>query len=195
MKWRREDYEGDPVTVARKLIGALLVHETAEGTVKLRITETEAYGGFYEGLPDDAAHSYKGRTRRTEIIFGEPGHAYVYLIYGMYHCFNIVCERAGIPGCVLIRSGEPMEGETLMRARRKNARGTALTVGPGRLTLAMGISLDCNGEDLTGGRLYVETGDAVAEIEVSKRKNIAYAEYGQDFPWRFTLAGNRWVTK
>lgn len=194
MRWQREAYEGHPVDTARALIGAVLVHETAEGTVKLRITETEAYGGLWEGHEDDGAHSYKGLTPRTRVIFGEPGHAYVYLIYGMYCCLNIVCEPAGMAGCVLIRAGEPAEGRELIQKRRGHAKGTALTVGPGRLCLAMGISRSLYGADLVTGPLYVEEGEP-AVIDVSKRKNIDYAVWGKEFPWRFTLHGSQWVTK
>ena len=128
------------------------------------------------------------------MIFGEPGRAYVYLIYGMYCCFNIVCEKEGAPGCVLIRAGEPAEGLALIRKRRPKARGPLLTCGPGRLCLAMDIGREMSGADLTGGGLWVESG-APAEIETSKRRNIDYAEHGKDFPWRFTLKGSLWVSR
>ena len=184
MKWRREDYEGSPVDTARKLIGALLIRETAEGRTAVRM----------QGLPDDGAHAYKGRTARTEVLFGEPGHAYVYLIYGMYCCFNISCDRDGVPGCVLLRAGEPAAGLDLMQRRRGRAKGTALTCGPGRLCLAMGIDRSLYGADLVTGPLYV-TGGGPCEIEVSKRKHIDYAAHGKDFPWRFTLKGSLWVSR
>lgn len=194
MKWRREDYEGSPVDTARKLIGALLIRETAEGRTAVRITETEAYGGCFEGKPDDGAHSFRGRTARTEVIFGEPGRAYVYLIYGMYCCFNIVCEKEGTAGCVLLRAGEPVEGRDLMERRRGRAKGTALTCGPGRLCLAMAIDRSLYGADLVTGPLYVESGSP-CEIEISRRKHIDYATYGREFPWRFTLKGSLWVSR
>lgn len=195
MRWQREDFSGNPVATARNLIGAILVHETEEGITKLRITETEAYGGMYEGHEDDGAHSCKGITPRTKVIFGEPGHAYVYLIYGMYCCLNIVCEPAGTPGCVLIRAGEPVEGLDIIEKRRGRAKGNALTAGPGRLCLAMAIDRNDYGADLVTGPLYVEEGNQPVTIDVSKRKNIDYARWGKDFPWRFTLRGSRWVTK
>lgn len=194
-KWRRQDYAGEPAETARKLIGAVLTHVSEEGCCRVSITETEAYGGWYEGAPDDAAHSYKGRTPRTEVIFGEPGRAYVYLIYGMYCCLNVVCGQAGEAGCVLIRAGEPVEGIELIQRRRGKARGMALTVGPGRLSMALGVNRSHYGEDLTGGSLYIESGNDVPEIEVSCRKHIDYARYGRDFPWRFTRKGSLWVTK
>lgn len=194
MRWRREDYGADPVTTARRLIGARLVHDTAEGRTAVRITETEAYGGFWQGLPDDGAHAYKGRTARTEVLFGEPGHAYVYLIYGMYCCFNISCDAEGTAGCVLLRAGEPVEGLGLMQRRRGRAKGTALTCGPGRLCLAMAIDRALYGADLVTGPLWVEDG-APCEVETSKRRNIDYARNGKDFPWRFTLKGSLWVSQ
>lgn len=195
MRWLRDAYEGNPVDTARKLIGAVLVHETEEGVIKGRITETEAYGGFYEGHPDDGAYSYKGCTSRTKVIFGEPGHAYVYLIYGMYCCLNLVCDKEGTAGCVLLRAVEPVAGLPLIQKRRGHAKGKLLSVGPGRLTLAMGIDRSLYGADLVTGPLYVEDGDTPVSIDVSKRKNIDYARWGRDFPWRFTMRGSLWVTK
>lgn len=194
MRWTRADYAGSAVDTARRLVGAHLVHETPEGRTVLRITETEAYGGWYEGRPDDGAHAYRGRTARTEVLFGEPGHAYVYLIYGMYCCFNISCDGEGTAGCVLLRAGEPVEGEELIRQRRGKSKGTALTCGPGRLCLAMAIDRSLYGADLVTGPLYVEFGSP-CEIEISRRKHIDYATYGREFPWRFTLKGSLWVSR
>lgn len=114
MKWSREDYTGSAVETAKHLIGAVLVHETKEGIMAGRITECEAYGGFYRGKPDDGAHSYKGLTPRTQAIFGEGGHIYVYMIYGMYWCMNVVCGYEGDGYAVLLRALEPLEGKDLM---------------------------------------------------------------------------------
>lgn len=194
MKWKREDFFGNAVETARKLIGAVLVSRTEEGIVRGRITECEAYGGTWEGRPDDAAHAYKGLTDRTRIIFGEGGYAYVYLIYGMYSCFNVVCGRKGDGVCVLIRSLEPLEGIPLMEKRR--GRKNHLTDGPGKLTMAFGIDRALYGEDLTGDRLWIESEEGrTFPLEVTKRINIDYAEYGKDFPWRFTLKGNSFLSR
>lgn len=194
MKWRREDFSGDAVETARKLIGAVLVSKTREGTVRGRIAECEAYGGQYEGKPDDGAHSYKGLTERTKVIFGEGGRAYVYLIYGMYCCFNVVCGRPGEGMCVLIRALEPLEGIPLMEKRR--GRKDHLADGPGKLTIALGIDRTLYGEDLTGSRLWIES-EAGRDfpVEMTKRKNIDYAKYGKDFPWRFTLKGSPYISR
>src|SRR6266705_645708 len=138
----REFYERDTVQVSRDLLGKILVHGRAAGV----IVETEAYVGG----DDLASHSSRGVTPRTKVIFGPPGHAYVYFIYGMYECLNIVAEREGKAGCVLIRAVEPV------CERRPAARKVAdLASGPGKLTLAMGITRADNGRDVTRGALVV----------------------------------------
>src|SRR6476646_10253902 len=126
---KRGFYDRPTVDVARDLLGKVLVHGPTAGL----IVETEAYLGG----EDLAAHSARGMTERTRVIFGPPGHAYVYFIYGMYECLNLVCEPKGTPGCVLIRAVEPVAGIELMRARRPAARKLEdLASGPGKLTLA-----------------------------------------------------------
>src|SRR5436190_12062781 len=126
----RAFYAGLTVDVARALLGKVLVHGTAAGI----IVETEAYPGG----DDRASHSSRGITNRTRVIFGPPGHAYVYFIYGMYECLNLVAEPEGTPGCVLIRALEPIAGVDAMRRRRPSARGLEdLANGRGKLTLAM----------------------------------------------------------
>ena len=130
MKWSREDYTGSAVETAKHLIGAVLVHETKEGITAGRITECEAYGGFYRGKPDDGAHSYKGLTPRTQAIFGEGGHIYVYMIYGMYWCMNVVCGHEGDGYAVLLRALEPLEGKDLMEKRRGKQEEGCLPQAP-----------------------------------------------------------------
>jgi DNA-3-methyladenine glycosylase len=173
--------------VARALLGTVLVHGTTSG----RIVETEAY----LGLQDRAAHSFRGITPRTRVLFGEPGHAYVYLIYGMYECLNVVAEPEGSPGCVLIRAVEPLEGIPRMRRRRPGARGVEdLANGPGKLTLALGISRRHNGADFTKGSLTIHA-PARSEplrIGVSPRIGIRYCA---DWPLRFFIEGNRFVSR
>lgn len=169
------------MTVARDLLGKVLVHGAAAG----RIVETEAYLGG----DDLAAHSARGLTERTRVIFGPPGHAYVYLIYGMYECLNLVVEAKGVPGCVLIRALEPLAGIELMRARRPAARKlTQLADGPGKLTLAMGVTRAQNGVDVTRGELVVRNAveSAPPEILVTPRIGITQAA---DLPLRFVVAG------
>ncbi len=182
----RDFYERDTVTVARALLGKVLVHGRTAG----RIVETEAYLGG----DDLAAHSARGITPRTRVIFGPPGHAYVYFIYGMYECLNLVAEPDGQAGCVLIRAVEPVAGLAEMRARRPGIqRVELLASGPGRLTLALGISRAQNGRDVTRGSLTVrEAGDAAADISVTPRIGIRHCA---DWPLRFLLTGNRFVSK
>ena len=172
----RSFYARDTVTVARELLGKLLVH----GKVAGRIVEVEAY----LGAGDLAAHSARGVTPRTRVIFGPPGHAYVYFIYGMYECLNIVAEPDGVPGCVLIRALEPVSGIEQMRLRRPRAkRDEELTNGPGKLTLAMAIDRSHYGVDLTTGDLTVQKDDyPVVKIVTTTRIGIRQSA---DLPLRF----------
>jgi len=166
------------VEVARDLIGKLLVHGPTSGI----IVETEAYLG---GGDDLAAHTARGLTQRTRVIFGPPGHAYVYLIYGMYECLNLVAEPDGQPGCVLIRAIEPVAGLDLMRSRRGAAiRPEQLANGPGKLTLALGITRRHNGVDVTRGPLVVRhtSPERHFEIQVTPRIGITRSA---DLPLRF----------
>jgi DNA-3-methyladenine glycosylase len=169
----RAFYARPTVEVARDLLGAILRH----GDAAARIVEVEAY----LGENDAAAHSARGRTPRTQVIFGPPGHAYVYLIYGMHYCLNIVAEPDGRAGCVLIRAVEPIEGVSLA------------TNGPGKLTRALGITLKHYGADLTRGTLTVCVPERRTTFEtgVSPRIGIRKAT---DLPLRFFIQGNRYVS-
>jgi DNA-3-methyladenine glycosylase len=182
----RSFYVRDAVTVARALLGKVLVHGETAG----RIVETEAYLGG----EDLAAHSARGVTPRTQVIFGPPGHAYVYFIYGMYECLNLVAEPAGSPGCVLIRALEPVAGIEEMRVRRPAARKLEdLASGPGKLTLALGITRKQNGRDVTRGSLTVrDLGPSDFRIAVTPRIGIRHCA---DWPLRFLIAGNPFVSK
>jgi DNA-3-methyladenine glycosylase len=173
--------------VARTLLGKLLVHGPAAGI----IVETEAYLGG----DDLAAHSARGITDRTRVIFGLPGHAYVYFIYGMYECLNLVAEPAGKPGCVLIRALEPVAGVDLMQHRRPAARKPEhIANGPGKLTLAMGITRRHNGADVTRGNLVVRQPSAAPDFEIAVTPRIGITKCA-DLPLRFLIAGNRFVSK
>jgi DNA-3-methyladenine glycosylase len=183
----RSFYSRPAAEVARDLLGKILVHGRAAG----RIVETEAY----LGLDDRAAHASRGITPRTKVLFGPPGHAYVYFIYGMYECLNLVAEPKGTPGCVLIRALEPLAGLAAMRRRRPRARtNDELASGPGKLTLAMGITRRHNGADVTSGSLTVRSwpDDFRFEIGVSPRIGIRYC---RDWPLRFFIAGNPCVSR
>lgn len=167
----------------------------AHGNVSARIVETEAY----LGLADEAAHAWRGRTPRTEVMFGPPGHAYVYLIYGVYDCLNVVAEPEGSPGCVLIRAAEPLTGIATMKRRRWAERPEDLANGPGKLTRALGITLRHNGADLTRGPLTIlaprqaeEDSPEGFQIAVSPRIGITR---NVDLPLRFYIAGNAFVSR
>jgi DNA-3-methyladenine glycosylase len=179
-------YARPTAEVARDLLGKVLVHGPAAGI----IVETEAYLGG----DDLAAHSARGLTDRTRVIFGPPGHAYVYFIYGMYECLNLVAEPDGRPGCVLIRALEPAAGLDLMWRRRPAARKPEdLASGPGKLTLAMAITRARNGADVTRGSLVVRqpAGRRAIEIQVGPRVGITRCA---DWPLRFWIKGSRFVS-
>ncbi|PHA02534.1 3-methyladenine DNA glycosylase [Bacillus pseudomycoides] len=204
MKWPLSWYEGDTLDVAKRLLGHKLVH-VVDGVKRSGIiVEVEAYKG-----PDDkAAHSYGGRrTERTDIMFSTPGHAYVYLIYGMYHCFNIITAPEGVPQGVLIRALEPVEGiEEMKQARYGKTDITKsqfknLTNGPGKLCKAMGITLEQKGLLLTSDELYIEKVpndkhlSHTYNITAGPRINIDYAEEAVHYPWRFYFQDHPFVSK
>jgi DNA-3-methyladenine glycosylase len=180
-------YERDAERVARDLLGKIVVHGRTAG----RIVEVEAY----LGLKDLAAHASRGVTARTRVLFGPPGHAYVYLIYGMYECLNLVSEPEGSAGCVLVRALEPVSGLERMRRRRPAARRVEdLCSGPGKLTLAMGITRALNGAPVTRGELTVRAAAVPEPIDIAVSPRIGITQCA-DWPLRFYVAGNRFVSK
>jgi DNA-3-methyladenine glycosylase len=173
--------------VARELLGKVLTLDDVSG----RIVETEAYLGEDDG----AAHSARGITPRTRVIFGPPGHAYVYFIYGMYDCLNIVCEPEGIAGCVLIRALEPLAGLEQMRARRPPARRDEdLANGPGKLTRALGIKIGHNGADVTKGPITIHPPERRERFEIAVSPRIGITK-SADLPLRFFIKDNRYVSR
>jgi DNA-3-methyladenine glycosylase len=183
----RRFYDRPATEVARDLLGKVLVHGATGGV----IAETEAY----LGLSDAASHAYCGRTERNKVMFGPPGHAYVYFIYGMYECVNVVCEREGSAGAVLIRAIEPLVGIELMKIRRPTAKRLRdIASGPGKLTIALGITRALNGADVTKGSLLVREsrGGEPFEIEAGPRIGITK---NADWPLRFTIKGSEFVSR
>lgn len=178
-------YNRDTVAVARELLGKVLVHESPEGVTMGIIIETEAY------LQDDSAsHTYRGRTVRNAPMFGPPGQAYVYLIYGIHYCFNAVCREEGIGEAALVRSILPLEGLSLMQKRRKRNLCQSIANGPGNLCKAMGITNEHNKLSLEKPPLYIADNNIIIsgeEIIAAERVGIAR---GTDKKWRF-LTGNR----
>ncbi len=194
MKLTRDFYERNTLEVARELLDKYLVHTDCEGTTIGKIIEVEAY----IGPGDAAAHTYKGlRSQRTEVAFGPGGYAYVYLIYGMHHCFNIVTNSTGKPEAVLVRALEPVDGLELMRRRRKTDDVKKLCSGPGKLCSAMNIPKVHNAADLCGDELYLLDNCAVPESNISAtpRINIDYAGEAKDYPWRYIIKGNGFVSR
>ena len=207
-KLTREFYTQDVLTVAPELLGKILVCRVGEEFLRYRITETEAY----RGAEDFACHACKGRTLRTEAMFHIGGVIYVYLIYGMYHCFNVVVNDINIPQCVLIRAVEPAEGIGLMQKRRwrfpyiggqgafpshggvPEGRGGSpeeqrnLCNGPGKLSIAFGINMKHYGIDLNGNILYIEdTYKNNFGVESSKRIGMGEVGEARDYLYRFTM--------
>lgn len=189
----REFYDRDTREVARALLGCELVRERDGSLLAGRIVETEAYIGRL----DKACHAYGyKRTRRTETLFAQPGTAYLYLIYGMYTCLNLVTEPQGEPAAVLIRALEPTQGvETMARLRFGQGweeltpqRRRGLLNGPGKVCMALDLDRTMDGHDLLTPPLYVRPRrEAVGEIHCGPRIGIDYAQEARDFPWRFWL--------
>jgi DNA-3-methyladenine glycosylase len=191
LRLSRAFYEQPTVEVARQLLGKYLVRIDAAGVRAGMILEAEAYIG-----PDDkASHASRGRTPRTSVMFGPAGFAYVYLIYGMHHCLNVVTEQEGYPAAVLIRAVEPSEGMALMQKERPVPDIRRLTNGPGKLCQAFGIDRRLNGLDMCGEALFVEDRDTrLVDIVVTTRVGVDYAGPWKDKPWRFYIAGHPGVS-
>lgn len=180
--------------VARGLLGQVLVVPARDGTrVSGMIVETEAY----RGPEDRACHAFAGRrTARTETMYAVGGTAYVYLVYGMHHQFNVVTNAAGTPHAVLVRALEPREGSILMRRRRGGGPETGLTSGPGKLCTALAIDRRLDGADLLGDRVWIEAGDGpLRPIRAGPRIGISYAGPWAARPWRFWIAGSPFVSR
>jgi len=173
----REELAVDPVDAAQLLLGSFL----EAGGVRVRIVEVEAY----RGGDDPASHCYRGKTPRNEVMFGPAGHLYVYFVYGMHFCANVVSLTDGVPGAVLLRAGEVVEGEDVAFSRRPASRSTAeLAKGPARLCKVLGLDRTQNGVDLTSPdspvRLYA--GEPAGQVFSGPRVGVAVA---MDVPWRF----------
>lgn len=196
----REFYLGDTVEIARQLLGKYVVRQLDGQTLAGRITETEAY----VGRCDKACHAYNyRRTPRTETLFLGPGHAYIYLIYGMYHCLNFVTEPEGEPAAVLLRAVEPAAGtDAMLHLRYGNKPLTAFRRkhfldGPGKVCQGLSLTREQNGLDLTGDTLFLcdspedlglpRPAPVRETICAGPRIGVDYAEEARDFPWRFWL--------
>lgn len=194
MKIKREFYTRDGISVAKDLLGKVLVKRHKDELLKGRIVETEAY----LGPEDKGSHAYEGRkTKRTNAMYGIGGTSYVYLIYGMYYCFNVVANIEDVPHAVLVRALEPMEGIEEMMHLRGIGGGNHLTSGPGKLCEALGITKDDNNVDMViSDDMWIEDDGYIPErVRESKRIGIDYAREYRDKPWRYYIDGNPWVSK
>ena len=192
----RDFFQRPTLTVARELLGQRLVREIDGRRLSSLIVEAEAY----IGPTDSASHASRGRTARTEVMFGPPGYTYVYFVYGMHYMLNLVTGPVGFPAAVLIRAVEPREGLDLMQARRQRAkREIDLTNGPGKLCQALAIDKMLHNWDVSlGQKLWLEPGEPQPDslVATGPRIGIAYARpEDQLAPWRFWLQGNPFVSR
>lgn len=186
----REFYDRETEIVARELLGQVLVCETEEGVAGGRIVETEAYLGEH----DPACHAAVGYTERTKWLYGEPGTAYVYFIYGVHWCFNAVTREAGKPSAVLVRAIEPVVGIELMRRRRPQARRDQdLTNGPGKLCAALGITGEHSGLDLSRSGLRILRGPRMPDSDVAATTRIGITK-AAEWPLRWYVRANAHVS-
>lgn len=188
-------FQRPTVEVARALLGCHLVHDTPEGRCVGRIVETEAY----LAEADPASHSASGETDRNRAMFGHPGSAYVYLIYGVHHCLNVVTARQGIGEAVLLRALEPLEGLDSMSERRGTSAPKNLCSGPGKLVQAMGVDRSHDGVDLRRGALGLWTQESFGEDDGNHLAIVAGPRIGVrsgvELPLRFCLKGSPWLSR
>jgi DNA-3-methyladenine glycosylase len=194
-KIQRKFYNQPTLKVAKLLLGKFLIKKIGKKIISGKIVETEAYVG-----PNDlASHASHGKTPRNAPMFGPPGYSYVYLVYGLNYCFNVVTEGNDYPAAVLLRALEPSEGIDLMFERRKTAKNDVnLTNGPGKLCQALQIDKSLNNIDLTGNILWLEDRNEKikpSEVVAKKRIGVDYAGKYKNKPWRFYLKGNKFVSK
>jgi DNA-3-methyladenine glycosylase len=191
VKLPRSFYQRATLDVAKQLLGKYLVRQHPEGVTVGRIVETEGYIG-----PQDlACHASKGRTARTEVMFGPAGHAYVYFIYGFYNMLNLVTEAKDYPAAVLLRAVEPVAGIELMQERRKSSVLRNLASGPGKLCQAFAVDRALNGADLLADVLYVEDrGEPAPKVLATPRIGVDYAGKWRTKPYRFLIRGSKFVS-
>ncbi|MDT9685457.1 DNA-3-methyladenine glycosylase [Streptomyces sp. TRM76323] len=190
----RDFFDRPVLEVAPDLLGRTLVRTTDDGPIELRLTEVEAYAGEV----DPGSHAYRGRTARNAVMFGPPGHAYVYFTYGMWHCLNLVCGPEGTASGVLLRAGEVRAGHELARRRRLSARhDRELAKGPARLATALDVDRTLDGTDACAGPdspLSVLTGTPIAPERVRNGPRTGVGGEGAVHPWRFWIDGDPTVS-
>lgn len=188
-KLKRNFFNKNTLIVAKKLLGKYLVRIYKGAVLAGKIVEVEAY----RGQNDPGSHAYRRKTKRNSIMFGPPGFAYVYFCYGNHYLFNIVTEKEGLAGAVLVRALEPVSGIDKMKKNRKTGDIKILTNGPGKLTQAMNIGKAENGKDLTGSEIYLVSYEKMRKQIISATRRIGITQ-GLDKKWRFLIKGNRFVS-
>lgn len=189
----KEFYLRDTVKVAKDLLGKIIIRKFGNKFAAVKIVETEAYIGDH----DPACHAFGRVTKRNSVIYGPEGRAYVYFIYGSYFCFNAVCGEEGVGNAILIRAGEPVEGIDILRKFRSNLKNDIeLTNGPSKLCMAMNIDLSLNSAEITdaNSKIFIAENDLLKKSEIVTSKRIGLNK-GVEFPYRFFIKGNPFVTK
>lgn len=195
-KLKKEFFQRSALIVAREILGKYLIREFPYGKVILKIVEAEAY----MGVDDPASHSYGGKiTERNKVMYEDGGLYYVYKIYGMHYCLNVVANKKGIPEAVFIRAGEPIQGLEIIKENRGlkgNFKVNQLTNGPSKITQALKIDLSFYGKSVEDSQLYFLEGEKIKEADVVRapRVNIDYAGEAKFYPWRFYIRGNEYVS-
>ncbi|NLR78351.1 DNA-3-methyladenine glycosylase [Chitinophaga eiseniae] len=188
-------YRQDDVTsIARQLLGKVLVTSIDNVRTAGVIVETEAYAG----IRDRASHAWNNRrTQRTEVMYQPGGLAYVYLCYGLHYLFNVVTNVKEVPEAILVRALEPLDGIAAMQHRYPHKNTVKMTAGPGSLCKALGIDAALNGEQLTGNRIWIENAPAIADAQIlaGTRVGVQYAGADALLPYRFSIKDNKWVSK
>ncbi len=184
-------HRSNVVEIARDLIGKLLISHIDGDYTAGMIVEVEAY----QGATDRASHAYGKRTSRTEVMYGSPGHAYVYLCYGIHQMFNIVTNENGNADAILVRAAEPVAGQEVMELRRGGAKGHRLTSGPGSLGKAFGFHTSQTGTDLLGDTIWIAAYRQDLKITADRRVGVDYAREDAKLPWRFFAEGNPYVSR
>ncbi len=195
-KLNRSFFRKSALELAQNILGKYLVRITPRGKAVVKIVEAEAY----MGLDDEASHSYQGRlTERNKVMYEDGGVFYVYKIYGIYYCLNVVANKKNVPQAVFIRSAEPVEGVDILKKNRNMNKFNFLhlTNGPSKMAQALDISLEFYGKSVENNQLYFLSGEKIspAKIVSAPRVNIDYAQSARDYPFRFYIRGNKFVSK
>jgi DNA-3-methyladenine glycosylase len=179
------------LVVARELLGCVIEHDSAQGSVAIRLTEVEAY----QGDLDPASHAFRGPTPRNAVMFGEPGFVYVYFTYGMHFCMNLVCAPLGTASAVLLRAGEVVEGLDVAAGRRGDVPARDLARGPARLTMALGVGRADNGANACdpASDLRIRPRSAAVDVAINAGPRVGVSA-GETVPWRFWLDGDPTVS-